>query len=448
MKTYDYIFIGSGPVITGAQPDLIASHKRVLVIESDTYGGTCPNTGCEPKIFLEGTIKTILTARKLADRGVAGSPTVDWPKLMAAKQAAFKTYSDIAKRDFKQSGFDVVHGTGSFVDAHTISVNDEEYTAKTIIVATGERANSLPIPGAEYLKTNEDVFNLSTLPKHVVFIGAGYIGLELATVLHTAGAEVDIVEGLDRALGAFDADHVQVVVDEMIRRGIKFHFNEPVKAVTKRDDGYRVETTTGAQFDADYVVNVTGRVPNVEALQLDKAGIKFDRHGILVDDHMQTNVSGVYAAGDVVSKNPDVALKLAPYSNLEGRYIVKQLEAGTNEPLVYPLAASIAFTYPEIAQTGVSVATAKANPNKYVLKEVKFDQNFDYLGAGDDLARATLVFDQQHQLVGASEVGQQAADDINNFATIIGFKLNEAKMKETVAYAFPSLIAKIPALLV
>lgn len=321
-KKFDYIVLGSGPAAYGLTTALkeTGSTKTALIVDNDLFGGTCPNYGCEPKIFLEGAVRNVLIARQLQGRGLQHPATIDWPTLMATKKATFAPYPANAQAAFNTEYVQTLQGTASFVDSQTVQVNGQSYQADKIVIATGVKAHQLAIPGKELTHSSNDVLDLADLPQRVTFIGGGYVSMELATVLNAAGAEVTIIEHAPSALGAFYKEHVDVVVSQMKARGIKFHFGQSVNGVKRQGSAFQVTTAEGLQVATDYVVDATGRTPNVDRLNLAAAGVTNDRQGILVDDHLQTNVAGIYAAGDVVKKDPTIAPRLTPVAQFEGAY--------------------------------------------------------------------------------------------------------------------------------
>jgi len=225
----------------------------------------------------------------------------------------------------------------------------------------------------------------------------------------------------------------------MKQRGIKFHFNQAANNITKTDDGkYVVHTAQGNSYEADYVVDATGRIPNVSSLNLDELGIEHDRQGIVVDEHLQTSVEGIYAAGDVIKKNPLVAPKLTPVAQFEGAYLV----SGTDKSISYPITGTGSFTFPQIAQAGVSVTDAQ-NDENYRIEHFSLESDFAYAGTNDEHAELVGVFDKSSKLVGVSEVSQTATDDVNLFVNVIGLGLDSKVWKEKIIYIFPTLASKI-----
>ena len=440
MKKYDDILIGSGPAAYKMANLLAKTNRKVLVVEGFEYGGTCPNYGCEPKIFLEGAARTVLQSQQLLGRGISQPAKLDWEALMQTKLKRFDPWPG-ETRDIIKKSYDIEDGYASFVDNHTITVNGHQYRADHIIIATGQTPNILDIPGKEYLHTSYDLLSLKELPQRITIIGAGFVGLELATLVAAAGAEVTIVVHSDRVLREFTKAEDEVLVNAMKQRGIKFSFNTDTQKVSQRKDGLLVITNHG-EVQADYVLDATGRHPNIEKLALENTDIEYDRHGINVDDHLMTTVDGVYAIGDVVNRKQP---KLTPVAEFEGQYLFDYLTGKTDQDIVYPTIGQAAFTFPEVARAGVNPDDVTGD-SQYQVKTVALKYGSLYAGQNDHISTLTLVFKDQ-QLVGASEIGDYAADDINNFLPIIGLKINGDEYRQKVMAIYPTLGDKVAGLL-
>ena len=440
MKKYDDILIGSGPAAYKMANLLAKTDRKVLVIEGFEYGGTCPNYGCEPKIFLEGAARTVLQSQQLLGRGISQPAKLDWEALMQTKLKRFDPWPG-ETRDIIKKSHDVEDGYASFVDNHTITVNGHQYQADYIIIATGQTPNILDIPGKEYLHTSYDLLSLKELPQRITIIGAGFVGLELATLVAAAGAEVTIVVHSDRVLREFTKAEDEALVNAMKQRGIKFSFNTDTQKVRQGKDGLLVTTDHG-EIQTDYVLDATGRHSNIEKLALENTDIEYDRHGINVDGHLMTTVDGVYAVGDVVNRKQP---KLTPVAEFEGQYLFDYLTGQTDQNIVYPTIGQAAFTFPEVARAGVNPDDV-AGDSQYQVKTVSLKYGSLYAGPNDQISTLTLVFKDQ-QLVGASEIGDYAADDINNFLPIIGLKINGDEYRQKVMAIYPTLGDKVAGLL-
>lgn len=440
MKKYDEILIGSGPAAYQLSNLLAKTDHRVLVIEGFEYGGTCPNYGCEPKIFLEGAARAVLQSQQLLGHGISQPAKLDWSTLMQSKLNRFNPWPAETREIIKKS-HDVEDGYARFIDNQTVSVNGHQYQADHIIIATGQTPNILDIPGKEYLHTSYDLLSLEKLPARINVIGAGFVGLELATLVAAAGAEVTIIVHSDRVLREFTRAEDQALVTAMQQRGIKFIFNANTQAVKQGLNGLEVVTDHGNVL-TDYVLDATGRHPNIEKLGLENTNIKYDRHGIIVNNHLMTTDGGVYAVGDVVSRRQP---KLTPVAEFEGQYLFDYLTGKTNQEINYPTIGQAAFTFPEVARVGVNADEVADNP-QYQVKTIPLKYGSLYAGQNDQVSTLTLVF-RKGRLVGASEVGDYAADDINNFVPVIGLGIDSSEYRQKIIAIYPTLGDKVAGLL-
>lgn len=437
---YDFIVIGSGPAAVNFSRNIFQAGKSVLVVENDRFGGTCPNYGCEPKIYLEGAVRNVLMSQNLLGQGLSQESKINWAALMKSKKQAFTHTSQASEKDFQSMGIDTIYGTAHFLNNQTIQINDKTYTASKIVIATGERANKLKIPGREYTHDSNDILDLEELPEHVVFIGGGVVSMELATVMAAAGAKVDIIEYAERPLLAFSRKHVLTTLEVMKKRGINFHFNQGVTSVNKRGAKFIVETSTGMQIAVDYVVDASGRVANLDQLGLENTDVQYSSKGIVVNSHLQTHVKNIFALGDVLDKTQP---HLVPTAQFEAEYLVNQFLTGESQPITYPIIGMSVFTFPQVAQVGVSVDMARQNHDYSVVDiDNLWKTDMEYRGVNDQHASLSLVYNQKDELVGAAESSQSAVNDINGFIPLIGLKVTKEQMKENYQLIFPAIAYK------
>ncbi|MFT9288958.1 dihydrolipoyl dehydrogenase family protein [Liquorilactobacillus nagelii] len=429
---YDVMFIGSGHANWHAALALRKAGKRVVLIEKDLIAGTCTNYGCNAKILLDGAADVLHQAVAYQGKGITGELKIDWSALMAYKQKTINPLHLLLEQQFKAAGIEIVNGTAEFVDQHTVTAAGKNISAQDIIIGTGQRPSILPIPGKELMHDSRDFLDLPELPKHLTFIGAGIVSLEFAMLVRAAGAQVTVIEFADTALRGVEEKYVEQILQRMRDLGIELHFNEAVQSVVKQDSRLVVTTANGLKVTTDYVVAGTGRIPNVEELALDKVGVKFDKTGILVDDHLQTNVEHIYASGDVIAKRIP---KLTPTATFESNYLAALLAGQTTAPIQYPVVASVIFTLPRIAQVGVTSAQAAAED--YQVVTIPYGARLRFQTKNEPAAEATLIFDQEHYLVGASVYGDEAPELINFLTMIISQKLTLNKLNQAV-FAFPS----------
>lgn len=286
---------------------------------------------------------------------------------MKYKHEVIDPLSDILEDLFKQSGIDIIKGTGRLKDKNTVTVENRAYTADYIVLATGQRSHILDIEGKEYLHDSRDFLDLETFPEHITIIGGGYIGIEFASIASKMGSKVTVISHSDKVLKAFYQPHVDRLVKKLESEHVTFHYHEDTVQVEKQNGKFVLHTKSGLSVETDYVLDATGRIPNVEGLGLDEVGVKYSTKGIKVNNHLQTSVDNIYASGDVLDKEIP---KLTPTATFESNYIAMQilgkdasllqlpLKALELLPIKYPAIPSVVYSLPRLAQVGMPIDEA------------------------------------------------------------------------------------------
>lgn len=430
---YDVIMIGAGHATWHGAVTLKQQGKRVAIVEKDMVGGTCTNYGCDAKIALDGPFQLNEQLARFKGAGIDKVPAINWPDLMAYKHQVIDPFSPAMTDMFTKMGIDMITGSAKLTGEHAVTVAGKTYTSEYIVLGTGQRPAKLNIPGAEYIHDSREFLDLAQMPARLVFIGAGIIAMEFASMAASMGKDVHIVEFTDKALAPFNQEYVARLQQKLTAQGVHFHFGEAVSAVTKNGDAFTVSTKSGLTIPTDYILGAMGRVANVEGLGLERLGIEASRRGIKVNDHLQTAVPNIYASGDVIDR-PQA--KLTPVAIFESNYIAGQL-LGQTAPINYPAIPSVVFTIPRLSQVGVSVETATAQPAAYHTQTLKFGQQatFELKRAVD--AEATLVFDSKGFLAGASVYDDAGEETINLLTLIINGRYTATMLQQQI-FAFPS----------
>ena len=443
MKKYDYIILGTGPAAYQLIKLLATQHKSILVVESGLFGGTCPNVGCEPKIYLDGAVQAILSSRQFEKEGIISQiGKLNWSQLMKEKKERFASWPNETRKNISKIS-DVISGSAHFVDRQTIEVNRQYFQGNRIIIATGRRPHELSIPGAKFLHDSSDVLSLGTLPEHTTFIGGGYVAMELATFLAAAGSQVTILVRGDRVLRHFYQKYSRELVVRMKQRGIQFEFETEPTRITQLSDKYVVELNQDGPIVTDYVVNASGRMPNIEKLDLSAAQIDYSTRGIDVDRHLQTNVKNIYAIGDVTSQ--DVP-NLTPVAEFQAQYLFNSLEKGLTQPINYPAIGTGVFAFPQLAQAGINPDSVLEDGDNFEIREYELNQSSLYAGQKEK-GLLTVVYDKANYIVGVSEISMSAVNDINYFVPIIGLRINKNEWHRNVLPIYPALADKIEGIL-
>ncbi|MBK3939646.1 NAD(P)/FAD-dependent oxidoreductase [Staphylococcus haemolyticus] len=432
MKQYDVVFIGSGHAAWHAALTLKHAGKDVAIIEKDTIAGTCTNYGCNAKILLEGPYEVLEESAQY--NGIIQSQDlhVNWENLMDYKKQVINPMNGMLKGMFEQQGIDVYMGAGVIKDAHTVTVNDEALQTENIVIATGQHSNKLDIEGKELTHDSRDFLSMDELPKRMTFIGVGIISVEFASIMIKSGVEVTMIHHSDKPLKGFNQTHVTQLIKKLEDEGVHFYFDEETQKVEKIGEAYKVSTASGLTIDTDYVLDATGRNPNVEGIGLDQVGIEYSKKGISVDGHLRTNVSNIYASGDVLDK--DIP-KLTPTATFESNYIAAHILGMTQDEIQYPAIPSVLYSLPRLSQIGVSVQEAEQS-ERYTVKHIPFGKQmvFEYKNETD--AEMYAVLDEEKRLVGADIYGVDAADLVNLLVFIINQRMTAQDLNQLI-FAFP-----------
>lgn len=443
MKKYDYIILGTGPAAYHLIKLLATQHKSILVVESGLFGGTCPNVGCEPKIYLDGAVQAILSSRQFEKEGIISQiGKINWSQLMKEKKERFASWPNETRKNISKV-CDVISGSAHFIDRQTIEANRHYFQGNKIIIATGRRPHELSIPGAKFVHDSSDVLSLNKLPEHVTFIGGGYVAMELATFLAAAGSQVTILVRGDRVLRHFYQKYSRELVVKMKERGIQFKFETEPTRITQLSDKYVVELNQDGPMITDYVVNASGRTPNIEKLDLSAAQIDYSTRGIDVDRHLQTNVNNIYAIGNVTSQ--DIP-NLTPVAEFQAQYLFNSLEKGLTQPINYPAIGTGVFAFPQLAQAGINPDSVLEDGDNFEIREYELSQSSLYAGQKEK-GLLTVVYDKANYIVGVSEISMSAVNDINYFVPIIGLRINKNEWHRNVLPIYPALADKIERIL-
>lgn len=432
---FDVICVGCGHGCDLAARVLARAGKKVAAIERDLWMGTCTNYGCNAKIMLDGPFELTSAMENYLEIGVFDKvPEVNWEKLMQYKLPYFKAFKSLTKSMMEQSGCVCIHGEGKLKDAHTVVVDDKDYTAEYIILGPGQRDDTLDIPGKEFIHGSRDMLSIEKMPQRIVFIGGGIISMEFASMAVDLGREVTIIDHGDHTLKAYPREYVDEVVARMEKKGAKFKYCEDVCAIEKTATGILVKTQKGVEVECDYVLQATGRPVNYEGLGLESLGIEAGPRGIKVDDHLRTSVKNIYAAGDAIDKRIP---KLTPTAFFESQYIADQILGKTSEPIHYPAVPNLVFTFPRIAQVGVSLDAARKD-NRYRVVDVPYGQAFLFNTHNEASAKLAFIFDRDSNLlVGAAAMGSDAGAWIDVLSLVIFNKMTREQLNYYI-YAFPT----------
>jgi dihydrolipoamide dehydrogenase len=452
MSSFDVVIIGSGPggyvaAIRCAQLGI----KTAIIEKYSTLGGTCLNVGCIPSKALLASSHHYSEIAHFAEHGieVSGDVKVNLEKMIARKQAVVDQTSGGVKFLMDKNKITVFEGKGSFIDATHVAVEKADGTsetleAKNIIIATGSKPSSLPFIkiDKERIITSTEALKLKEVPKHLVIIGGGVIGIELGQVYLRLGAQVSVVEFMDRIIPGMDGSLSKELMKVLKKQGLKFYVSHKVKSVARKGNIVTVQAENAKgetiTLEGDYSLVSVGRRPYTDGLNADKAGVKIsDRGQIEVNDHLQTTVSNIYAIGDVVR-----GAMLAHKAEEEGT-MVAEILAGQKPHINYNLIPGVVYTWPEVAAVGQTEEQLKAAGVDF--KSGSFP--FKALGrarAGGDLDGFVKILadSKTDEVLGVHMIGARCADLIAEAVTAMEFKASAEDISR-MSHAHPTFAEAI-----
>jgi dihydrolipoamide dehydrogenase len=359
---YDLIVIGAGPGGYESAAHAARMGKKVALVEKERVGGACLNVGCIPaKTFLRSS-KLFHECGEAAAYGVRiGSLEFDMPAVVDRKNRIVGTLTKGVEGMLKRAGVESIAGHAKLVSRSVVQVGEQRYETRNILIATGSRPAVPPIPGirSERVLDSNTVFGLTKVPEKIAIIGGGYIGLEFACFFNEVGSKVSVFEMLPQIAAGADQDIAGRLLQILKRRGVEFNLSCRVLEIKGGDLTYAASDGSQASASADYILNSTGRAPNVQDLGLEVAGIDFSAKGIKTSDQGKTNVPGVWACGDVTGRR-----MLAHAATREGIVAVNNM-FGKKDRIRYNAIPAVIYTHPEVASVGKTEEELKSAGIEY-----------------------------------------------------------------------------------
>ena len=474
-SVYDLVVIGTGVAASTVAWECRSAGWKIAIIDSRPFGGTCNLRGCDPKKVLVGAAEVIDWNHRMGDKGINNTKDIHikWPELMRFKRSFTEPVPKAREDQFSNAGIDTFHGHARFTDVTTIKVTgknevtDHVLNGKHILVATGAKPAKLNIPGEEHVTISDQFLELENLPERIVFIGGGYISFEFAHIAARASAKkITILHRSNKPLGQFDPDLVCQLIHSTRELGVDVRLQTEVKGIVRSSgNGLTVNALSITEEDGnskeeqiietDMVVHGAGRVPDVETLDLEAAGIEYDKkRGIKVNKYLQSvSNPAVYAAGDVVVGSG--GSQLTPVAIYDGKIVASNLLNGNHVKPNYTGVPSVVFTIPPLASVGLQESVAKE-------QGLHFRTNFQKNTSGWYTSRRigesysgfkVLVEERQEnatiassdddydsnggRVLGAHLLGTHAEEIINIFALAIRLGLNITDLKDAI-FSYPT----------
>jgi dihydrolipoamide dehydrogenase len=438
----DILVLGGGPggyyaAIRGAQLG-----AKVVVVEKENLGGTCLNWGCIPTKALYRNAEIMYILKHAKEFGInVENYSVDVDKIQERKHGVVKQLVTGIQQLMDAYKIQVVKGTGILKDKNTVTVTSSngevnDVTAKNIIIATGS-VEALPgIPGIdlEGLMTSNEALEFKKVPKHLVVVGGGVIGIEFATIFHAMGSEVTVIVS-KAILKRMDSDLTKRLEVSLKKRGLKFHKEGRAKRIEKENEMFAVyaDGKNGeVKMVADEVLIASGRKANVEGINLEGIGVEFSAKGIVVDENFETNIKGVYAIGDVIGR-----AMLAHVASHHGISAVESI-MGIKSKINHDVIPDCVFTFPEVAGVGITEDEAKLKGIEYKTSKFPFAANGKALTLGESEGLIKVIANSDDEVIGVHIMGPHASDLIHEGTLAISNKLKIDAIAHTI-HAHPTL---------
>lgn len=442
-KKYDLAVIGAGSGGLVAATSAKRSGLAVAIIEENKIGGECLHTGCVPSKTFINSAKLYAAARNTSKFGLPvfdAKNDIEFANIMEHVDSVIQhIYKDEKPEVFQKMGIDVyIDKLGAqFVNNKEIKIGNEIITADYTIICTGSSPKGVNLPGNAKVPfmDNENFWNIRVQPKNILFIGGGIISAELGQSLRRFGSNVTIVEHNERILKTVDKEIAQVVIDKFLEDGIEIIVNAGVSFCEQKDKCTSVSiiTKSGQKIVKEYdsIFLAAGRVPNINRLNLEIAGIDYDAHGIITNKYFQTTAQNVYACGDVTSK-----FKFTHAASYQADICLGNILHGNTRMMDENIVPWAIFTEPEIGHTGLSEEQAIKNYPK--IKTFKVDTKIDrFLTEGKTEGFLKVIFDDKNNVIGADAVGAHAGEWIQLITVAIKNKISIESFADTI-FIYPT----------
>jgi len=438
MHVFDLLIIGGGPGGYLAAERAAAGGLKTALFEARALGGVCLNEGCVPSKTFLNSAKYYDHAQNGAAYGVtASNVTLDHAKVVERKNQVVKMLVSGVSAKMKGHKVTVVQAyaqiTGQTPGGFTVTAGDDIYCAKKLMIATGSNPLIPPIPGVEkgiesgFVLTNREILDITALPKELVVIGGGVIGLEMAAYFRTAGSQVTVIETLDKIAGQTDTEISALLRKELEKKGVIFHLGAMVTEISTGEISYKKDGKTN-KISAEKVLLSTGRQPKITGFGLESIGVYVEKGAIVTDELMRTNIPGVYAVGDVNGK-----YMLAHTAYREAEVAVNHM-LGKRDYMRYTAISSIIYTSPEVASVGETEETAKARGLDVEVVRISMLYSGRYVAevSGEEGICKLIVERTGRKLLGVHLLSPYASEIIYGAALMLEMHLSIDEIKELI----------------
>lgn len=439
----DVVVIGGGPGGYVAAIKAAQLGAKTCVIEMDRVGGTCLNRGCIPTKALYRNAEILNIIHEIDEFGISiPSYEVDINKVHDRKEKVVESLVTGVQQLLKANGVELIEGRAVLKDKNTVvaTLHDgttRKITTKNIILATGSKPSMPPIEGADLpgVLDSDDILNMREIPKRLLVVGGGVIGMEFAGIFNSLGTEVTVLQSGDRILKFADADLTKRLVASVKKKGVNMQLNTRIQKVEQGENCLKI-TAEGKKgevtFEAEKVLMAIGRVPLVDGIGLEDVGVDFDKRGIKINSNFETNVEGIYAIGDVNAK-----CMLAHAASHQGITVAERI-MGHSSDANHDLVPNCVFVFPELSTVGATEDELKEAGKEYKVSKFMFAANGKAMSLGETEGFVKVIADMDNTIIGVHILGPHASDLIHEGVLAVNKKLNVKDIADTI-HAHPTL---------
>lgn len=430
----DLFVIGAGSGGVRAARIAASYGAKVAVAEEFRVGGTCVIRGCVPKklMVLAGRFRDSFQDAKGFGWDTGGE-NFHWDRLRETLQKETARLENIYQINLGKAGVTILKDSAYLIDPHTVclSSSNKKITAERVLIATGaEPVLPSNIPGIEFTKTSDEIFDHEALPSHITILGGGYIALEFASIFNSLGCEVTVIHRGDKVLRGFDED-IRIFTQEALGlRGLNFKLNTDVSDIKKLGNAFSIYLNTGEVIQSDLVLSALGRRPKIYSLGLEALGVAIGKNNeVLVDAYSQTNIPSIYAVGDVTNR-----MNLTPVAIREGHAFADTVFGKKATRVDYSLIPTAVFTTPEIGVIGLSEKEARENYSDIKIFKTRFKPMISTLSGREERIFMKIVVNAQtDRVLGVHILGSDAGEIIQSIGVAVTMGATKADFDRTIA---------------
>lgn len=428
---YDLIVLGAGPGGYEAAAYAGEIGRKVALIEKEYIGGVCLNAGCIPTKTLIHSAKILQLLKEAGNYGIKKiKPEIDYCKLQNRKKEVISLLAKGIESKLKRSGIEIIRGEGHIMARNTVTVGSKDYETKNILIATGSRPAIPPIEGIDCTEVlnSTDILNLDKIPESLVIIGAGAIGLEFAYFFNEMGTEVKVIEMLPDVAWQMDSEISSHLLKILKSRGIDFYLGSKVTKIDNKGISYTCKDGKTETAKIEFILNATGRKPNLENIGLDEIGVFYDSGGIKTDLQGKTNVSGIWACGDVTGR-----CLLAHAATREGIVAVNNM-FGKKDIMRYKAVPNVIYTSPEVASAGMTEQMLEEEEIGYKKNILPLNVSGRFVAENGKKSGYVKVLtgDRYNEILGVHIMGETAGEMIYGMSTLIEMEMTVDDIREIV----------------